>query len=514
MAFFLAVLPILLVFFLMVVFHFGAAKAGLLGYLFCVAVSYFFFGANSIILYYAHVKALWLALDVLLIIWSAYLFYLITDEGGAIRLMAENLPRLTASKEIQAMLVGWVFASFLQGVGGFGVPVAVIAPILLSLQFTPMQAVLIPSVGHGWAVTFGSLGSSFRALIATTAEPTEPLGWMAAALLGGSALICGLAVLYLVQGWKAVRTNGWLGVGIGSVMGAVLVLMVVGGVWNLGSFIAATAGIILSLGWIYLRNHHQIRRETIIYLSKSFSAYLILIIVVLFIQFVRPVHTFLNAFVLTGSVPELTTSENLLRLSAYNTPAEKVGNLRIFSHPGVVLFYACCLTFLFFSIRHCFTSGAVSRILGGTLSRLLPTSLSVWSMVTMAVIMELSGMTTVLANSLAMSLSQIYPFVAPWIGAVGAFITGSNTNSNVLFGLLQQHTAFRLNLSSALILAAQTAGASLASVLAPAKIIVGTSTTGLSGKEGFVLKKLLPFVILEVLLISMIVFAAVLFTLR
>lgn len=105
-----------------------------------------------------------------------------------------------------------------------------------------------------------------------------------------------------------------------------------------------------------------------------------------------------------------------------------------------------------------------------------------------------SGMTYLLAEGLSVSFSRkIYPAIAPFIGALGAFITGSNTNSNVLFAVLQKNAAELLNLSVPLILAAQTAGGSLGSVLAPAKVIVGASTVGLAGKEGEVMRKLLGY---------------------
>jgi len=105
-----------------------------------------------------------------------------------------------------------------------------------------------------------------------------------------------------------------------------------------------------------------------------------------------------------------------------------------------------------------------------------------------------SGMTYLLAEGLSVSVSrQFYPAVAPFIGALGAFITGSNNNSNVLFAVLQQNTAELMNLSVPLILAAQTAGGALGSVLAPAKVIVGCSTVGLSGKEGAVMRKMLYY---------------------
>jgi lactate permease len=123
-------------------------------------------------------------------------------------------------------------------------------------------------------------------------------------------------------------------------------------------------------------------------------------------------------------------------------------------------------------------------------------------MVAMAVIMEHAGMTDSLARGLAEGVGYIFPFVAPWIGALGAFMTGSNTNSNVVFGALQLRTAQLLGFSAALILAGQTAGAGLASVIAPTKIVVGASTAGMAGREGEVMRKLLVYTGLSVLLIS------------
>jgi lactate permease len=115
-------------------------------------------------------------------------------------------------------------------------------------------------------------------------------------------------------------------------------------------------------------------------------------------------------------------------------------------------------------------------------------------MVGVASIMMHSGMTYLLAEGLSLSFSRIlYPGVAPFIGALGAFITGSNNNSNVLFAVLQQNTAILMDLSVPLILAAQTAGGALGSILAPAKVIVGCSTVGLAGKEGGVMRNLMLY---------------------
>jgi lactate permease len=116
--------------------------------------------------------------------------------------------------------------------------------------------------------------------------------------------------------------------------------------------------------------------------------------------------------------------------------------------------------------------------------------------------MEDTGMTDTLARGLAQGISGAFPLVAPWIGALGAFMTGSNTNSNVVFGALQLRTAQLLGYGAALILAAQTAGAAVSSVMAPTKVVVGASTAGMAGREGEVMRKLLVYAGLLVLLIS------------
>ncbi|MGB9673301.1 MAG: L-lactate permease [Anaerolineales bacterium] len=497
--------PIILILLLMVVFRFSAVKASLAGYAFCLLIGSFFFGANRDVLYYSHIKGLWYAIDVLLIIWNAFLFYLIVEKAGMIQLLSQQLPLLTSSKESQALLIGWVFASFLQGVGGFGVPVAVIAPILISLGFTPMLAVLIPSIGHGWAVTFGSLGSSFRALLAVTGEAVHPLGIAAGIILGVSGIGCGFSILFLVGRMKAIWDYIWQALSVGVLMGVVLVFMIGKGLWNLASFLAAAFGLIWFLFLIRLSNGKtHLGRKTIEKIVFSFSAYLLLTVTILMIQFIPTIHQFLSRISIYHILPAFQTSPNKLNLPIRNIPIEKVGNLSIFVHPGVVLFYGSILVSIYFWLLKRFPHG-IMRVLFKDLSRnLLPTTLVVWTMANTAVIMDNCGMTKVIAGTLANIFTQSFLIISPWIGGLGAFITGSNTNSNLLFGLLQKNIAEILHLPLILVLAGQTAGASITSVLAPAKIIVGTSTSGLIGKEGWVLRNLIPFVIFEVLLISIV----------
>src|SRR5512135_2951987 len=232
LSFFLALIPILLILVLMLGLRWGAVPASIAGYLASLLISVIFFGSGFELLAYSPLKALLSSLDVLLIIWAAFLFYRVTDEAGAVAQIGQALPYLTAERGMQALVIGWAFASFLQGVGGFGVPVAVVAPILVGLGFSAMSAIIIPSLGSGWAVTFGSLGSAFQALLATTGYSSADLAYPAALFLGIAAIVTGLLVLHNAIGWRGMLRLAPAAILLGVVMGLVQLLVAVRGPWN------------------------------------------------------------------------------------------------------------------------------------------------------------------------------------------------------------------------------------------------------------------------------------------
>ena len=493
----------------MIGFRWGAARAGAAGYLSALLIALLFFGAGPRLLAYAHGRALLFSLDVLLIIWAAFLLYRVADEAGAIRTIGQALPHLTADRGMQALIIGWAFAAFLQGVGGFGVPVAVIAPILVGLGFTPLLAVVIPSIGHGWAVSFGSLGSSYQALMAVTGLSTEVLAAPAALLLSIACLATGYSVAHAAGGWVAVRRLALPVLIMGIVMGSVHLLVGISPVWNIAAFCAGMAGLLvaypLARRW---RNERSSKSEEADNkkdgdildrraLVVALSGYIILIVLTLGIQLITPISDFLGQVTFQVRFPEASTA------TGYVTPEGFGRKITVFRQPGAILAYAAMLAYLIYRYFNRYTPGAARRILGGMVGRVMASSVSIVSMVTMAVVMENSGMTETLARGLADVMGRAYPLIAPWIGGLGAFMTGSNTNSNVIFGALQQRMAELLGFSVAVILAAQTAGAGLTSVLAPTKVVVGTSTAGMAGREGEVMRKLMVYTFLILLLASL-----------
>ncbi len=506
MNFLLAFLPIAVILFLMVRYHWGASRAGGAGYLTALVIAVTAFGAGPELLAYAHAKSLLLSLDVLLIVWSAFLLYRVADEAGAIRTIGEALPHLTADRGMQALIIGWAFASFLQGVGGFGVPVAVVAPLLVGLGFQPLAAVVIPSIGHSWAVTFGSLASSFQALMAATGLPGPDLAPLAAVFLGIAGMAVGLMVAHAAGGWAALRRLWVPTLILGAVMAVVQYLLATNGVWNIAAFGGGLAG--LAVGYPMARrfrgeqNHHS--DLNVRALVVALSGYAVLIAVTLTIQLIPPVRAALGSFVIRMDFPELRTA------LGYVTPAGPGRKISLFRHAGAILTYSSVLAFLIYHRAGLYQPGAVRRIVSGTVRRVMSSSVGIASMVAMAVVMQHAGMTETLARGLAEGFGRAFPLIAPWIGALGAFMTGSNTNSNVVFAALQMRTAELLGFQVLLILAAQTAGGALGSVIAPTKVVVGASTGGMAGREGEVIRTMGRYTALLVLLVSVMTMLGVL----
>jgi lactate permease len=495
----LALTPVLIVVVLMLAFRWGGSRAGGVGWFAAVLVAVLFFGAGFKLLAVAQVKAILLSLDVLLIIWTALLLFNIAKEAGAIQIVGRALPGLTDDRMMQSLLIGWLMVSFLQGMGGFGVPVAVVAPLLVGLGFGPVQAVAMASIGHGWGVTFGSLASSFQALIAVTGLPGEYLAPMSALLLGIACIPSGLVVAFIGTGWKGLKRAFLPVVVISAVMGTVQYMLVTNQLWTLGTTGASIAGLVVMFGWLKLpafqsRSKNDDARVSLEEkhngksLWLSLFAYGLLVILAFVANLVKPVELFLSQVVFSLDFPEVQTD------FGWYTPAGPGRAITIFAHPGAILIYTCVIAYIVYRSIGYIKRGAWQGILRNTFKSGVNSSLGILAMVGVASIMMHSGMTFLLAQGLSVSFNRtFYPVVAPFIGALGAFITGSNNNSNVLFAVLQQNTAELLNLSVPLILAAQTAGGALGSVLAPAKVIVGCSTVGLAGEEGAVMRKLLVY---------------------
>jgi lactate permease len=383
----------------------------------------------------------------------------------------------------------------------------VIAPILVGLGFSPLNAVVIPSIGHTWAVTFGSLGASFNAMMAVTDLGWEVLASPAAIFLGITGLLVGASVALIVGGWHTLRRI-WLPlVLIGTSMSLAQYFTVSQGFWNIGGLIGGTAGLIVGIPLAWMGKNKSPIDQKIPWkkLLISMAGYGVLILVTLVIQLIPPIKDLLSQLKFGFVFPETTTG------LGYVVPAGPGRQLYLLHHAGTILLVSAGLAYLIFKKAGWYQEGALKRILKSTVNRVISSSLGITTIVMMAVIMQHAGMTDALAKGFSSTLGWFFPALSPWLGALGAVMTGSNANSNLVFSALQLRTAEILGLPAALILAAQTTGGALGSVGAPTKVIVGASTAGMEGKEGEILKKLLPIISVLLLIVSLMTILGVYF---
>jgi lactate permease len=479
----------------------SAARAGLAGWLTALVLAVAVFGAGSQVLLVAQGKALLLSAYVLYIIWMALLFYHVLNEAGAVRSIGAGLTALTTDRNTQALLLSWTFGSFLQGVSGYGVPAAVVAPLVVGLGFPAADAVVIAGLGHAWAVTFGSLAASFQALVAASSRPAAELALPAAVLLGVACFGCGVVVQLASGGLAAVRRGWQFVLVVGVVMSGAQFLLAWAGLYPIASIGAGLAG--LAVGGLLAR--YRRGRSALVLLPDNpapaaavtftramplplaLLPYGLLVLLIGLGEFVPAAGQLLDSATVAVAFPRVQTAPG------YVTPPEVGRTLSVLGHPGALLAYSALAIGLIYRRRGYYAPGAGRRIRQAILKGALLPSVGIASMVAMAITMEHAGMTRLLAEGLAALMGPAFPAVAPFIGALGAFMTGSNTNSNVVFTALQENTAAMLSLSPAFILAAQTTGGALGAAFAPAKVIIGCSTVGLAGQEAGVLRTTLGY---------------------
>lgn len=488
MRYLLAALPILIVLALMLLARWGGQRAGPAGWLAGVVVAALAFGLTPDVLWVSQAKGALLALYVLVVLWPALLLYNIVRQAGGIDALAGALRRAIHTRGVLLLVVAWAFSGALEGLAGYGIPIAVVAPMLVGLGVTPVTAVAAVAVGHAWAVTFGDMGVILQSLVAVTGIEPAALAPAAALMLGVACLLCGLATARILRG-ALPRPISWRVVVIvaGVMAGAQAALAIIG-LTPLAALGAGLAGIATGVALGRARASLPSDRDSAPHdaLWPTLAVYGGLALLMTVLIGVPPVKAALDPVVWRVAFPQVST------LNGFVTPAGFGQAFRVFTHPGASILLVALLSAPFYRRLGCGGAVGVGEALRATWRAAAPASAGILSMVGLSALMEHSGMTLLLAQGLSAVMGEAFPLASPLAGILGAFATGSNTNSNVLFGPMQKSIAELLRIAPATLLAAQTAGGSLGSMIAPAKLIVGCSTVGLAGREGEVLRVTLP----------------------
>lgn len=501
----LAMLPLILVLVLMFMFKMSGTRAGVVAWVLTLLIAFFVFKAGPEILSAGTVKGIWTTLSVLFIIWSSMFLYNIVNETGAFKVIAATFTKMTNGNRIlQLLLLGWAFPTFVQGVCGFGVPVAVATPLLIGLGFDPMLSVITALLGHSWGITFGSLGASYEALItnsdlnllkdAAMVAARASLGFWGSIFIAFGGVIVGFCILHNYGRFlSGEEKRGVWGKGLP----AVLFLSIVMGITmiascsfispNLGCFISGSVG--LALGSVVLPRMPMYKGSGVevsedpempkFGFLTAFGGYLILFVVVFAALLIPAAKSALASVKFGYNAIGTTTGTGFVRAAGFQSL-----NL---TTPGFLIVVSSVLAILFFKSKGILPEGAVGRSLMNTAKQSIGSTTTVISMTMMAVVMTEAGMTQYIAYGIAAVAGPVFPILAPFIGLLGGFVTSSGTSSNVLFAGLQYSVADALKISPFIILSEQTTASSLSNSFSPGNAALGTGVSNQSGKEGEIL---------------------------
>jgi lactate permease len=482
MHYLLAALPILLVLALMLFFHRGSHQAGFAGWLAGIAIAFLAFGLNLSVLWVSQVKGLLLTLNVLVVLWPALLLYHIVDNAGGVRAIANALQEMIPEPGWLLLVLAWMLSPLVENLAGFGIPIAIVSPMLILLGVIPVRAVAAVAVGHSWAVTLSGMALAFRTMMDITGMNAADVFPATTLLLGVTVLLTGLA-----SAWVLKQLHYWKRIILLSVIVALVQYLTgLAGMIPLSSFAASIAGVLGGLLLSKRAPSEKLRADMTPQLKGGLVSYGILIVSIIIVSVINPLNEWLATVRLNSQFPQVTTR------TGWVTTAGSGFILKPLVHPGFwILVSGVLAAFLLPRITHEGKTD-INKVLKATWHSALPATLGTVFMIGLSTLMEHTGMTMQIAEGLSLAFGTVYPLVTPLVGMLGTFATGSNTNSNILFGQMQKGVAMLLGISPVLLLAAQTTGGALGSMIAPAKLAVGGSTNAMKGKEGKVLRMTLP----------------------
>lgn len=495
----LAILPVAVILVLMLKLKMAGSRAGVISWVIAGLIAYFVFKASPAVLAAGTVKGVWSTFFVLFIIWSSMFLYNLVDSTGSFKVIANKFTELTnGNKILQLLILGWVFPTFIQGVCGFGVPVAVATPLLIGLGFHPMLAVVTALIGHSWGVTFGSLGASYSVLISMSPAEAAPMAFWGSIFIAFGGVLAGFSILHfygkreLGGGFKGFKEGTFAVLFLSIVMGVALIATCFVSPY-VATFVAGALGLIAGSFILPKFKAYQPAADYVPEVDEgpkksfleAFSAYIILIVVVFVVYLVPVIKENLEApmFLLGLSFPETSIGFGMT-----NAATAKYSALKILTTPGTLIVVSSILAGLFYKAKGLLPQGAVKASFDKTVKQSIGSTTTIIPMTMMAVLMTEAGLTLYIAYGIAMVAGQFFPILSPFIGLLGGFVTSSGTSSNILFTGLQYNVADVLNISPYIILAMQTTASSLSNSFSPGNAALGTGVSNQGGKEGEILK--------------------------
>lgn len=492
----LASLPIIVLIILMGFLKVSGDKSSIVTLLITAIVAIFAFHlpvpdtASSFL--YGMLKAL---VPILFIILMAIYSYNILLHTKKIEVLKKQFSSISTNKSVQVLLITWGFGGLLEGMAGFGTAVAIPAAILISLGFKPMFSAVISLIANSVPTAFGAVGVPVIVLAQETGLPVIPLSSAVVLQLSIPMLLIPFAITFLTDSrLKAIPKNLMLSIAVGGVSLAVQYWAAT----YIGAETPAILGsiasifVIILLGRVFDQKEDRAIQE---YYSTLdiFRAWIVYILIMALVLITSP---------LFPSVKEALQSVAVSSFHFNINGIDKVYNIQWLTQGGVLLFIG--------SFAGGLIQGGKAKelliLLWRSIVQLRKTFITVICLVGFSSIMETSGMINQLAVALSTATGVFYPLFAPTIGAIGTFLTGSDTSANILFGKLQASVAGHIGVDPNWLSAANTAGATGGKIISPQSIAIATSACNQQGQEGNILKTAIPYALAYVIITGLIVY--------
>lgn len=465
-----------------------------------------FFGFDANLVNATVLSGLLTAWTPILIVWGAIFLFKTMEYTGAMDTIRSWLNSVTTNRVAQLMIIGWSFAFLIEGASGFGTPAAIAAPILVGLGFPAVRVAILCLIMNSVPVSFGAVGTptwfGLGQLGLTTAQLSE-IGLKSALIHGAAALVIPIIALVFALSFKEVKKN--LVFVYLSIFSCIIPYILLARVnYEFPSIVGGAIGLVLSVflaqRGIGLQKEETDTRGDGIALGSLVKATFPLWGTVALLLITRIKQLGIKPLLVAtepawnlslGTLADLSISSSLV-ISLKNLFGSGVGwKFQALYVPALIPFFTiAAITFVIFS-----SNGAtVKRTISESAQQMKkPIMALLAALVFVKLLMlgtpENSANTILIGAALADTFGQQWQFFASYLGALGAFFSGSNTVSNLTFSGIQLSIANSLGLSSTTILAFQSVGGAMGNMTCIHNIVAVCSVLGLSAEEGFILKR-------------------------
>jgi lactate permease len=488
-------LPVLSLFFVLVVLKKRVWVSALSGLLAAVVLALVVFGMPAALV--ATAAAHGVIFGMMRIGWivvASIFLYNIASTTGQFQVMKDSIAVLSSDKRLQLVLIAFCFGAFLEGTGGGGAPVAIAGAFLIGLGFNPFQAATLCLLANTAPVAWGGVGNPIRVLAAVTGLPEVQFSAMAGRILPPLSLILPFWLVRSMVGWRETRqvwpallvSGGsfagmqfyWSNfqepglVDIVSAVFSLLVMVVFLKFWK-------PAEVIPVSGQLATSTRHHSTMEVL----KGWSPFIIASILI-FLSGLPALAKHVNFNALRVPMPYLHNAVlKMPPVAPMPTPEDATVNLNFIAIPGTVIFIAAIIAAVLAGL----SLGKTLRVFKSTVVQMMPSLLAISFMVGLAYVTRYAGMDTVLGLSLT-GTGRLFPFFGTLLGWLGVALTGTDAGSNALFGNLQKVTAEQLGLSPILMGAANTTGGVMGKMIDAQSIVVASAATHQHGNEAAIFK--------------------------